>query len=110
MAPAFSAEVRPFLDKVVVQLRGDLDVQGAAALQEVLAPLIADEDIDLIVLDLAGMTFCDSKGLSVVVGTYVTLRDQRRQLWLSGPNRATRHLLETTKLIDVIPVIGAVDT
>ena len=71
----------------VVTLRGELDLAGAAALEQELARLDAAEP-DAIVLDLRDVDFMDSSGLRVVA---VAARARRSAAagWRSCP-AATR--------------------
>jgi anti-anti-sigma factor len=53
-------------DEVVLRLAGEIDMLTAAQLSTVVNEVLADPP-PRIVLDLAGVTFCDSQGLGTLV-------------------------------------------
>jgi anti-anti-sigma factor len=56
-------------ERVVVAVSGALAVGNAPRLQEALVPLMGDADV---VVDLDGLTFVDSSGLTVFIAAYKT--------------------------------------
>jgi hypothetical protein len=58
---------------VLVEVTGELDIEGAAALSA--AP---DADVDLVILDARRLTFIDSSGLATIVALYQQLREENR--------------------------------
>lgn len=89
---------------VVVGVSGELDCATAPILEERLVDLLTDQGNLSIVLDLAGMTFVDSTGLSVFVTAYRHLRERDGSLLLRGSSASTRKVLEITGLDRVLPV------
>ena len=65
--PELSIAVQRAPDEVVIQLAGEIDVLTVAELSIVVNELLADEPPNRIVLDMAGVTFCDSQGLGTLV-------------------------------------------
>src|SRR5947209_6488488 len=54
------------------ELRGELDFRSADSLQDALDSAI-DRGAGRVLLDLSGLTFCDSNGLRVIVAAYHAL-------------------------------------
>ncbi len=65
--PELSIAVQRAPDEVVIQLAGEIDVLTVADLSTVVHELLADDLPNRIVLDMAGVTFCDSQGLGTLV-------------------------------------------
>lgn len=76
---------------------GELDLASAPQLGLAVERRIAAGQGD-VVLDLSGLQFCDSTGLSVFVDAHRSLRAQGRRLILRNPSSRVNKLLATTKL------------
>jgi anti-anti-sigma factor len=59
--------------RLVLHLAGDLDVDTAFALRENLTELVAPATGGVLVLNLSGVTFCDTAGLYTLVALRQTL-------------------------------------
>ncbi|HEX5595768.1 MAG TPA: STAS domain-containing protein [Micromonosporaceae bacterium] len=64
--PELSVAVRRTTDEVVLTLAGEIDMLTASRLSNTVNEVLADPPAR-IVLDLAGVTFCDSQGLGTLV-------------------------------------------
>ncbi|MBO3740888.1 STAS domain-containing protein [Actinoplanes flavus] len=64
--PELSITVQRTPDEVVIQLAGEIDVLTVTELAAVVNEILA-EPPNRIVLDMAGVTFCDSQGLGTLV-------------------------------------------
>jgi anti-anti-sigma factor len=71
-----------------LDVRGVVDFMSAPEVQQQGVDLLADEAVELLVIDLAGVTFIDSSGLSVLV--YLKGRCDERGIELSLRNVPTR--------------------
>ncbi len=95
-------------DVVVLALHGDLDTDTARTLHDALDRLLA-HPAPRIVVDLAGLAFCDSTGLSA----FVTGRDHAVQhggwLRLAAPTVPLRQLLETVGLTRYLTIYPDVE-
>jgi anti-anti-sigma factor len=95
-------------DSVVVTVRGNLDIDSAPVLSTTLAQVL-DREVPRIVVDLSGVEFCDSTGLSAFV-----LGDRRAQAaggWvrMAAPSDWMTRLLDTVGLLrrlDVYPSVA----
>lgn len=82
----------------IVTLRGELDLAASRDLYETLHQLVASSPGG-IVLDLAGLTFCDSSGLSTFIHIDQELRAADHQrLHLTRPTAQMMEVLAITAL------------
>ncbi|WP_370148942.1 STAS domain-containing protein [Streptacidiphilus sp. EB129] len=94
----------------VVQVTGEVDITGVAALRERLQRLIAG-GCDRVVIDLSMLAFCDSTGFAVLVAVrrLLVARGGRLRLVLPGPDTHVRKVLASfgiEKLFEVYPSAG----
>ncbi|MEU4247067.1 STAS domain-containing protein [Amycolatopsis sp. NPDC026612] len=64
--PPFSVATRPSGTGPVITVEGELDVATAPRLRAGIAALVLERG-QLLVVDLAGVTFCDSSGISALI-------------------------------------------
>ena len=64
--PELSIAVLRDPDEIVLKLAGEIDMLTAARLSSVVNELLTDAPVR-IVLDMTGVTFCDSQGLGTIV-------------------------------------------
>jgi anti-sigma B factor antagonist len=65
--PELSISVQQTPDEVVFRLAGEIDVLTVTALSGKVNEILADDPPSRLVLDMAGVTFCDSQGLGTLV-------------------------------------------
>jgi anti-sigma B factor antagonist len=92
---------------VVVALRGELDIAGAAGVAAALAAVAARKPE--IVVDLAGLEFIDSSGVAALARGRKHARHAGGDLLLAAPRQQVLRVLTLTRLIDVFPVHSSVD-
>ena len=86
-------------------LAGELDVSTAASVEERLIELEDGEQADRMVLDLRGLRFIDSTGLSLLINAHSRGRKAGRRVTVVSGTGAPRRILETTGLgrrLDVV--------
>jgi anti-sigma B factor antagonist len=93
--------------RVVVGLRGELDVAVAVRLVAELS-VVAARERDIIV-DLTGLEFIDSSGLAAQVQVRKQVRHAGGDVLHAAPQRQVLRLLTLTRLIDVFSVHASVD-
>ena len=93
--------------RMVVELRGDLDVTDAASVAHALITAAA-RDREIIV-DLAGLEFMDSSGLAALVLARRHARQAGGDLVLAAPQRQVLRVLTSTRLIEVFSVLARVE-
>ncbi|GAA2984790.1 STAS domain-containing protein [Actinokineospora diospyrosa] len=94
-------------DRVVVSVTGELDTHTSIGFKQALLDLVAANEE--VVVDLGGLTFIDSSGLSVFIAAHKrTLGRDKRVLLDRVPGFLAR-ILAITGLGQVIPVLGAAE-
>lgn len=88
---------------VVVTAVGELDLYTAPQLQTALAALLRD-DVDSVVVDLAGVEFCDSTGMNVLLSGMKRVKERGGVFELAAPRAAVRRILQVTGLDTVFTV------
>ncbi len=91
---------------VIVAVEGELDIHSAPGLGEALAPA-ADAGQQLIV-DVAGLRFCDCAGLSLFLRTQERARAAGGSLHLAAPTASMRRLIKVARMSDVLTVTASV--
>jgi anti-anti-sigma factor len=87
----------------VLDVRGELDAGSALALAGPLTDIANDGDSH-VVLDLSGLSFMDSTGMSVLLNARRRLTRQGRNLLVVCPSGPVMRLFELTSLIDTLRV------
>jgi anti-sigma B factor antagonist len=99
-AVRFSAELMNGEGPAVVKLLGELDLSTAPLLEACLEGLGADgADVRL---DLSGLSFCDSSGISAMVTASKRATKRGGHLSIFSPQPAVRSVLEITGLLDYL--------
>jgi anti-anti-sigma factor len=96
--PPFETEESDEDGALVLTVRGELDLETAPTLRERLRAAIAKGRTQLIV-DVAGLAFIDSTGISVLVDAMKQARRQDGSLVLRDPTPGTRRVLEIAGLL-----------
>jgi anti-sigma B factor antagonist len=92
----------------VVRVRGNLDMDSAPVLAARLDEALTDP-CPRVVVDLAGVEFCDSIGLSTFVVGYNRARATGGWLRLAAPGEFLERLLDTVGLATRLGVYPTVD-
>lgn len=90
--------------RTVVALSGEVDVYGSPQLREQLREVVEQSPWDEIALDLRNLSFIDSTGLGVLVGTLKRLREEDRTMVLEAPSPAVYKVFEITGLNQVFTI------
>lgn len=94
-------------DTVLVVVAGELGMESAAPFRHALLPAVTGSTV---VLDLSGVTFCDSVGLRALVDTQLHTAVGRGALRLVDPSEAITRLLRITGMDGVFTVFRDADT
>ncbi len=92
----------------VVAPTGRLDVAGAPALKDAISEAVKNGP-QRVVIDMEGVSFVDSTGLSSVIAVLKQLRSSQGELRLAAPNQQVRVVLELTTLDRVFPYYATVE-
>lgn len=93
---------------MVLSVSGELDLASSPMLDQELARLAAAEPA-LLVLDLRGLAFMDSTGLSVLVRAHHHAEQAGRRLVLVRGGPQVQRLLNLTGLADRLPIVDSVE-
>jgi anti-sigma B factor antagonist len=94
-------------DSVVVTVRGNLDIDSATVFSTTLRQVL-DRPHPRIVVDLSGVEFCDSTGLSAFVVGHNHANRSGGWVRLAAPSEWMSRLIETVGLSGRIPVYPSV--
>jgi anti-anti-sigma factor len=91
-------------DFVVLDLQGrsTIDDRGSETLRRYLGKLIGS-GVRTLLLNLADLEQIDSTGISVIIDTYVSLRDRGGELRLLRPGGSVLEVLRVLRLLEIIP-------
>ncbi|MFF1875082.1 STAS domain-containing protein [Kitasatospora herbaricolor] len=104
-AGPFAAADRDSPAGPVVEITGELDYDSAPRLRTVLQRTLALRPVSpRLVLDLAGLTFCDSTGLNVLLQARTDAERQGTVVHLARPTPAVARVLEITGADQLFPV------
>ncbi|MEV6303176.1 STAS domain-containing protein [Actinoplanes sp. NPDC051861] len=87
-------------DTIVVSPEGDLDIDNAALLRQVLQQVLDRGDCTHVEIDMSAVTFLDSSGLGILVAARRAARSRGATLHLREPGPVVRMVLEVTNLYD----------
>ncbi len=103
--PLFTTAVHGTTDGPLVQAAGELDLDAAPIIDTALhRALAADPAADRLVIDLAGVTFCDSSGLDALLRARIATAWAGLTLHLARPAHAVAKLLKLTGADGLFPV------
>lgn len=98
--PGFNVERRQEDNATVLRVAGELDLETAPTLRHRLHEAIA-ECPDALVVDLGGLVFLDSTGISVLVDGLKQTERKGGRFLLRAPTPPIRRVLEITGLLDL---------
>ncbi|MGW0802498.1 STAS domain-containing protein [Nonomuraea sp. NPDC002799] len=108
-ADGFTVSVGMHEDYLVVRVAGELDYQHAARLHERINYAWRVTPSSGVVLDLGGVSFCDSMGVGVLVLLLRQSREQRSPLVLSDVPALLKRILHVTGLRSAFRVAPTVE-
>src|ERR1700735_135190 len=94
--PTLNLKVLRGGQETLVSLSGELDLSSAPALRELLAGAFEDDGPPRIVLDLSGLIYLDSTGLSIFVSAHKRATASGIAFCLANPNPSVRRLFKIT--------------
>jgi anti-sigma B factor antagonist len=101
--PALDVHVRSLdADRFLVTVVGALDLHTAPELGDALQRLL-HVGAHTVLVDLSGVTFLDSTGLTCLIAAYRTTRNTGARLALIAPSPSVRNMLELTGVDRVLP-------
>ena len=89
---------------LTMRLRGELDMATVPPFRQIVSSRIASGEFDTVVVDLGGLTFTDSAGLTILVEANEQASSHEVALVLTGISRQVRKLMEITSLVDLFDI------
>jgi anti-sigma B factor antagonist len=90
-------KTQDYNDVTVVELQGELDSDDAELLKKTIEDIVSQNKIN-IVLDMSGVGFIDSRGLSILLWVRDYCIQNRRELRLAGLDENCTRIMEITRL------------
>jgi anti-sigma B factor antagonist len=88
-----------------MSVAGEIDLYTAPKLQSELMTALAGSTPLQLVVDMAGVEFCDSTGMNVLLAAHRRARECGGDLQLASPRSAIRKVLQVTGLESVFTVL-----
>jgi anti-sigma B factor antagonist len=92
----------------VVFAVGEIDLAASPVMREVMTEAV--ESCRRVIVDLSAVSFLDSTGLSVLLGTQKTVAATYKSMSLAGPTGMVAKVLSITRIDEAIPVHPNLDT
>ena len=108
MSEQLSVRVREAAEHAVIAVRGDIYFDTAEPLREALSAAL-DERRPYLVLDLSGVTLCDSTGANLLVHAHRTASGHGGWLRLAGVQPMVLRVLEITNLTRMLSIYPTVE-
>jgi anti-anti-sigma factor len=93
--------------RVVIEVSGELDFAAVGRLRSRLLPAT---EHGTVVLDMAGVSFCDSGGIRVLVEAERSARGSGGAFRIAAPSDAVRRVLDLTNLDQMLEIFPDVDS
>ncbi|GAA3034039.1 STAS domain-containing protein [Kitasatospora sp. NPDC006786] len=102
-AEGLTVEIRPWALGTVLVLLGELDLDSSADLRAALNRTFA-EPAGVVVMDCAGLEFCDSTGLNALLRAKARAAVDGSRIELARPRPLILRMLELTGATDAFPI------
>ncbi|MEE1783511.1 STAS domain-containing protein [Streptomyces sp. SP17BM10] len=99
----FTTDVAPWAEGTVLALYGELDLDSVAALHAALEPVL-DLPGAIVVIDCAGLDFCDSTGLNALLRAQARATAAGGRIELARPRPLVLRMLELTGVTDAFRI------
>jgi anti-anti-sigma factor len=99
-AGGFDIQVESGPAEILIRVKGEVDLSNASRLEEAIDSACEDEAGRPILVDLSGLEFIDSTGLSVLVSATRRSRDNGNRLRVRGASGQVRRILEVAGVHD----------
>ncbi|MFJ6378583.1 STAS domain-containing protein [Kitasatospora sp. NPDC092039] len=102
-AEGLTVEIRPWAGGTVLALLGDLDLDSIADLRAAVDRALT-EPATVVVVDCAGLEFCDSTGLNALLRAKARAAVDGSRIELARPRPLILRMLELTGATDAFPI------
>ena len=100
-------EVTRTEDRIIIALKGDIDLESSPAARELLLDSVAGEKNLLV--DLSAVTYIDSSGVASLVEALKASRENGTRFALAAASEPARRVLELARLDKVFTMYDTID-
>lgn len=104
--PDFTITVGRHHETVTVTPAGELDLATAPLVADHVDALAQSDDVTHVVLDLGALTFLDSSGVALLIGTWRRASREGWVLTIANTPPTVFGVLDTCGLLDILPLEG----
>jgi len=87
----------------IIHITGELDEINVETLKQVVDPLLDDDAVKTLILDLKRLEFINSKGIGYLVSIHTHLSKDARMLCLAAANEAVMDVISLVGLPTIVP-------
>jgi anti-anti-sigma factor len=95
-------DLQPEGERLVVSVRGELDESTGDDLRGMVGEVIAEQPQKVIVLDLSGVSFMDSRGLGQLISACRAVERAGRKVHVADPSLHAQRVLDSAGLSDLL--------
>jgi len=95
---------RQFENASIVDVNGDITLYNTPEVRKILLELLKEKHVKRVIVNLQNVKYIDSAGVASLVEGLKLSRDLKSGFALFGLSRATREVLELTRLLKVFEV------
>jgi anti-sigma B factor antagonist len=92
---------------VIVEFPAEIDVNNAGRVRALLMSLVTESGAQVVVVDMAGTTFCDSAGVTALATAYRKAAEQGAEVKVVAAAAPVLRIFELTGLDQVLGVFGS---
>lgn len=101
----FRVDVEERDSAALLQVSGELDLASSPLLERELERAFHNEGPGLVIIDMSGLEFMDSTGLSVLIRAHNRAQETGHRLGVAGGSQQVRRLLSLTGVADRLTVV-----
>ena len=100
----FKANIDKKDDKLILKLKGDLDVYSEDEFKDFIEDELKGEDLDL-VIDIKDLDYLDSTGLGMFMKIYKMNKEKGKRVKIINPKENILKLFKITDLTDIFEMV-----
>lgn len=100
--PDLQIHVTTVPDRTTVTLLGELDLETAPLLTAAVEQVVADRHTRIVVVQMSGITFCDVRGLTALLGAHHRIHRDGGRLTVTGVSNLVRRMAAVSRLHTVM--------
>ena len=92
--------------EVLITVRGEIDLVTGERFKQLIIEAVGQPETRRVVLEVSGLTFLDSNGVTVLVNAHRYAQEQHVTLGIRGENELIRELLQMLGVYDMLALDG----